>query len=76
MDVEQHHVGSLLDDHGHSLADAAGVADDRQLVAELGANAGAKQMVIVHDHDARLGAHATELRSITSSTSVPSPGVL
>ena len=42
---------------------------------ELRAHAGAEELVVVHDQDARLG-HAPPSRSSTSSTSVPDPGAL
>ena len=53
----------------HRLLDRRRVAEHVDQAVEFGAHAGAEQRVVVDDHDAGHG-------SITSSTSVPIPGVL
>ncbi len=69
LHVEQHDVGLALDDAAHGVLDGGGVAEHLDEPVELGPHARAEQVVVVDDHDA---GHAH--RSITSSTSVPSPG--
>ena len=60
----------LLDVHmPDGVLDGRGVAEHVDEAVELGPHAGAEQLVVVDDHDRR---H----RSITSSTSVPSPGAV
>ena len=68
MHVEQHDVGIEFADQRHGLGDGAGLADDLDGVAELGAHAGAEEVMVVHEHDALTG-HVCLLNR--SSTSVP-----
>ena len=56
----------------HGLGHAGGLARDLEQRLELGAHAGAEELVVVHDQYARLG----QARSSSSSTSVPDPGAL
>ena len=58
---------------GTASATRPGLADDLDLVAELAAHAGAEELVVVDEHDARL--HDAAPAAGVSSTSVPSPGV-
>ena len=46
-------------DHLDRLVDRAGVADHVDAPAELGAHAGAEELVVVDEHDARRSAHAS-----------------
>ena len=70
MDVEQHDVGLRRGDHRERLGGRRRLADDVVVRGELGAHAGAEQVVVVDDDDPQ-AAHVTPIRS---ATSVPSPG--
>ena len=56
VDVEQDDVGRALADQRDRLGHGRGVADDVDEPVELGAHAGAKQRVVVDEHDARASA--------------------
>src|SRR5204863_4398472 len=62
--VEEDDVGLGRLDLGHRLVDGRGVAHELDEVLELRANAGAEELVVIHDQYAR--------HSSLSSTSVPS----
>ena len=77
VDVEQHDVGQPLGDQLDGGRDLVGLPDDLDGVAELAADPGAEEMVVVDEEDRWLvgGAHCRPgLRGTLSSTSVPSPG--
>ena len=69
VDVQQDDVRVELTDQRHRLGNGAGFADDLDRLAELAANAGAEEIVVVDEHDAA-AAHGCLARR--SSTSVPS----
>src|SRR5438034_8557636 len=63
-------VGIELLDQRHGVGDRCGLADDFHGRLEPGAHAGAKEVVVFHEHDAaQRPAHES-----FNSTSVPSPG--
>ena len=71
--VEQHDVGTLSRVMtAIASADAAGLADHVDPLAELGAHAGAEHRMVVDQHDPC----AVIAGGILISTSVPPPGVL
>src|SRR5262249_30572551 len=71
VDVEEDDVRVELVDERHRLGDRPGFADDVDPVAELAADAGPEERVVVDEDDAQCHGR----RSSRSSTSVPSPGV-
>src|SRR5579875_1389505 len=79
--VEEDHVGESLEDHLDGGSDLVGLAHHLDGVAELGAHAGAKEVVVVdQEHPGapsrpgRSGAQRGLTRATLSSTSVPAPG--
>ena len=65
--VEQHDVGRERAHLGHGVGDVRGLPHELHVAFELGAHAGAEQLVVVDEQDPDHN---------LSSTSVPSPGVL
>jgi hypothetical protein len=56
VDIEEHDVGLASRDSGDRRLHVIGLADDLDLIAELGPDARPEQAVIVDDEDPRPGA--------------------
>jgi hypothetical protein len=49
--IEQHDIGNKLGDQADRRLDVVRLADDLDLIAQLGTDAGPEQAVIIDDHD-------------------------
>ena len=71
VDVDEHDVGSALGDQLDGGAHLVGLADDLDRVAELGAHAGAEEMVVVDQEDAHLVRPRARALLVGSTTVAP-----
>ena len=78
VDVEEDHVGAERRDPGHRLVHVTGLADDLELILQLGAQPAAEELMVVDQEEPGPRAGGSHDAALGSSrwTSVPCPGLL